>query len=443
MPVRRWLRVALTLRTREWRERAQFDWRLTRSLLAFLLAAWSIVLRRLHRDTAELLTLGSLWRMLDTRFATEFSEGRLAEIKCHRGSAQLANTFVGMLADRAGGELVARLRASIGGSHPFDRRLLILKAPARDERGVIVVKYTDYFRHFATIFDTRLLSRDYHIVLEPSWSGFFLPDILAYQTLAPERVFVQTWEDRDRALLTRLTANLVPVALAPNAWANPMVFTAPEAFEKRYDAIVVSIWADFKRHYSIFRALRAANDRALRVACVGQPWPRSLASIEEEAVYFGVRSQVEFFESVAQPELARLYAASRIALLLSRKEGPNKAIVEAMLTGTPGFIRRGFNYGTRYAYLNAETGGFYDEAELPELLRNAHAGHFDSLRPAPWVRDHWSAIPATAALEASIFGDHAGRLEVKVNAPELDYLDPAARDRLHSRYAGLRRYLRG
>ena len=50
--------------------------------------------------------------------------------------------------------------------------LILLKAPAQDERGVLLLTYTGAFQFFLATFDIAEISKRYSIVLEPSWATF-------------------------------------------------------------------------------------------------------------------------------------------------------------------------------------------------------------------------------------------------------------------------------
>src|SRR5205814_9572199 len=102
-------------------------------------------------------------------------------------------------------------------------RILVLKSPGDNEKGVIALDYFFVFPLFAKLFDVREVAKRYHVVLEPSWAGLCEPDLLCY--LAQDfPVFVQTGEPRDLAFLQRLNANLLPVPVAGNWWVDHRVF---------------------------------------------------------------------------------------------------------------------------------------------------------------------------------------------------------------------------
>ena len=183
------------------------------------------------------------------------------------------------------------------------------------------------------------------------------------------------------------------------------------------------------------------EDPRVRIACVGQPWPRTMADVQSLAQYYGVADRVDFYDSVDQAELNRLYSRSRAALLWSRKEGSNKSVIEAMLADIPVIIRHGHNYGTHYEFVNPETGVFAREEELPGLLDALHEGTFGPFAPRRWALEHWSPQRATCTVEEAIYGDCAGRLAEKVNSPDLQYRSPDAARALKPEYDVLMRYL--
>ena len=84
----------------------------------------------------------------------------------------------------------------------------------------------------------------------------------------------------------------------------------------------------------------------LRVALVGYPSGSSRADILGLARHFEIDDQVEAFELLDTPDVARLLQRSKVHVLWSRKEGVNRAVIEAMFAGVPSILRQGFNFGT-------------------------------------------------------------------------------------------------
>lgn len=435
-------------------EKLLFTWAWPQRLAGFLLLLY-FRLKKAGPGAAlekKLVLLGALYRNINHPSIDRFCLRELRALKKRFGIEAVRQAFIAAADRGAKPEMLKKLRDSVTGETGMVRqRLLILKTPSGSgqgfQKGVLVISFTAYFPYFRQLFDFALLRR-YHLVLEPSWVGFFVPEILEFDAL-PHPVYVQGNEERDMRLLQSLGGNLLPVPTAANGWVHPGIFRPLPGTEKRFDVAVVSGWSDYKRYPLLFRALKAlkrkrerAGKRPLRLVCVGNPVGRTREGIEAEADYFGVRDQLEFRENVTAADINVLFNQSRATVLFSRKEGSNRSIIEAMFAGIPAFIREGLNYGCRYPYLNRETGGFYRDRELPALLESIADGRFDGLKPRDWVLRNWSPEASTRMLEKAIFGTAEGRLAVKVDAPEFEYLHPEDSVRFGPAYSELREFLR-
>lgn len=407
------------------------------------------VRRLLQGSAAALLTAGKLFRHSQLPSCRRYAARLLRRSLDARGAAAVgANFRRHLLIDAA---VTKRLRESVlAAERPFDRRLIILSEPRPGERGVMVVKFTENFKYLPQVFDLERLSMDYLLVLEPSFSGYFDEDILCLLgTCAP--MIIQAPEQVDAEFLQSIDAGLHPVPLGANRWVDDRIFFPIAGCVKKYDVIVVALWADFKRHYCLFEALsRLARTNSVRVALVGAPWPRPKADIEDLARYYRVESQVEFFEKLPQSEVNRLINQSKIALLLSRKEGINKSIVEAMHANVPGFFLEGFNYGHRYSYVNEQTGGFVPPHRLAEFLADIDGLlSRERFAPADWVRSHLSVHASVGVLKDEItaverrYGFKVNKqLVPKVNSPDCDYYHAHDWQRFAEQYRNLVHYLK-
>src|SRR5439155_5009614 len=85
-------------------------------------------------------------------------------------------------------------------SQIFDFFALVLKSSRPNEKGVIVLEYNYIFPAFARLFDVARIAKKYHLVIEPTWSGYCTLDVLPYcQYESP--IFVQAHEPRDAAFI--------------------------------------------------------------------------------------------------------------------------------------------------------------------------------------------------------------------------------------------------
>lgn len=433
-------KVGLRISKRVLMERIQFDWVPARTLIFLIFRLrYKLNLWR-GRYGGAVDALGKAWRIINLPSCTEYCERNLGYLLKKIGPVKLCAEWAKIAEKSLDPAMEKRLLALVGARKDFwENRGIILKTKSGSEKGVLLLTFSNYFPYFFKLFKEDIY-RDYHVVLEPSWVGYFVPDILIFLA-ARERVFVQGVEDRDLEFLRSLKSNLVPMRLAANYWVHPDIFHPIEGVKKEYDFIIVALWADFKRHYALFRALKALGNKKVRCACVGQPWPRTLQSIRDEAAYYGVADQVDFYEDIPQKEVNVLFNKSKAHILTSRKEGSNRVIIEAMFAGVPSFLLEGFNYGTRYPYFNAQTGGFVKEKDLPALMQRIHDDEFASLKPRQWVLDNMSPVIATKILEREIYGGENGALQVKVNAPELQYFSGDGGPGMNEEYLRIPGYL--
>jgi glycosyltransferase involved in cell wall biosynthesis len=329
-------------------------------------------------------------------------------------------------------------------------RVLVLKSATEDERGVIVIDYSYIFPLFAALFDVQAIARRYHIVLEPSWRGLCTADILSYSRY-DFPVFVESIEPRDIAFIQGLGANFRTVPIAANWWVDHRLVKPAPGVERDIDVIMVAAWSGIKRHWRFFRVLAGLRERGhqLRVALVGYKTDRNRTHIEDDARALGVRDQIEFHEGLTLQQVGALLARSKTHVLWSRKEGANRAIVEALFADVPIIVRSGLSYGHEYPYVNPATGRFADEHTLADTLLEMLA-HRETYRPRAWAIENMSCQRATEILEDSIRREalKAGEpwtrnLAVKtVHLESQRYWDPEDMERFKADYAFLASHVR-
>jgi glycosyltransferase involved in cell wall biosynthesis len=289
-------------------------------------------------------------------------------------------------------------------SNLIGTRLLVVKSPAENERGVIIIDYTYAFAIFAHSCDLPTLARKYYLVLEPSWVGYCTPEILVYSRLA-QPVFVQTNEIPDIQALKGLSPNFVPVPIVSNWWIDHRLIRPVDVERKDFDISMVSSWMAFKRHARVFAALGKLRRRGrkLRALLVGYSWIGGLTrdDIFRQAQYFGVSDQIEILEGIPWQQVAAELSRSKCHVVWSRREGSNKAIIEAMLADVPSILRAGFNFGQHYHYINPQTGCFADERSLPEQLLYM-TEHYTEFSPRSWILRHMTPQVATDILNDTI-----------------------------------------
>ena len=419
------------------------------SFMIFLVYITCYMVAKLTKGQFKaLIFAGRIFRHINSEFARNFAQSKLTSTIKRYGVQKVGEEMRKIVKNNINNEIKNRLKTSvIKGEIPlFDKRLIILSPFVNGKKGVILIKYTEYFKYFIDIFNVKKISKNYVLIIEPSWSGYFDEDILCL-LFKDIPIIIEALEPIDSNFIESLKANFYPVDIGSNCWVNPNVFFPIPKAKKKYDVIMVGLWADVKRHYHLFEALSKCR-RKLKVALVGQPWPKTLDEIKAEARYYGVIDQIEFFENISQSQLNILFNQSKCALLLSKKEGFNKSIVEAMYANTPAFILEGFNYGYRYPFINEKTGGFIKPNELTNFLENLDK-ILIGFEPAKWIKKYVSPEISTEKFievlreiemkEKIIINKN---LAVKVNSPDLDYLEPEIWEKMKSYYKQLKCYLR-
>ena len=418
-------------------------------LLAFYLTEYWLV-RTTKGPFKALVVAAKIFRHTQFRRARRFATGILQKMIKKHGMQKVARESLDIVFGDINNDKRARLIESVRNDafRPFDKRLIILSPPYGNKKGVILVKFSEYFKYLASIFDLSRLSKDYLIVVEPSSIGLFDLDLLCLmsQDLA---VIVETQEPVDAKFLNDLAINLYPVDVGSNCWVDWRTFHPMKNVSEKYEVVMVAIFADVKRHYHLFRAMKKSKVK-VKVALVGVEWPKKIEDIQDEARFFGVFDQVTFFQNMSQADVNVILNNSKCFLLLSKKEGSNKASIESMFAGTPVFYLQGYNYGYDYPFINHRTGGFIEPQKLSQFLESIDVLIAKSgFSPHDWVIRELSPQASTKKLASKLEEIEARslikvnkELAVKINNPDCDYLDSSYWLRYKRYYIELKSYLK-
>jgi glycosyltransferase involved in cell wall biosynthesis len=339
----------------------------------------------------------------------------------------------------------ARLYAITGtGPHDIFRDLIVLKRATAHEKGVILLKYGRTFEAVVAMFDLARLMERYTFVLEPCWAGYCDPRILLM--IAPGNpVLVQCFTEDDHRFITNVGFPLIPVRLGPADWVDADLFAPPAVESKLYDLVMVANWGAHKRHALLFGALKDISRRhssgAMRVLLIGFPWSgRTANDIRREAASIGSdRVTIDVMESIPAAQVAHFVAQSKVFVFLSRKEGDNKALVEAMFVNVPAIV---YNHtvGGAGSRINEATGIFSSEEDLADNIVYM-LQHYKKFNPRAWATTHTGSAVATRVLDAALRaavtgsgGTYIDSIAQKTNSPNLSYKDPASRVRFAGDY---------
>jgi glycosyltransferase involved in cell wall biosynthesis len=195
---------------------------------------------------------------------------------------------------------------------------------------------------------------------------------------------------------------------------------------------MVAMWNDIKRHHLLFKALRDMKDPSYRVCLVGGPWGLVLDDIKDLAAHYGVIDNIEFFERVPPEQVNLLLNKSKVNLLLSLKEGGNKAIIEGLFANVPAIVLDE-HVGIDLAWINAKTGILTDKKHLKGALLQMRSS-YRSFHPRQWAIDNISCHASTRNLESRLkeiaaLHDEPWTTSIrkKVNRPECEYYEESMR----------------
>lgn len=322
----------------------------------------------------------------------------------------------------------------------YNGRILKIKEQTDNEKGVLLIKFSETFSKLKRDFKVEQILQDYYLVLEPSYSGFCDPEILYFMAYRDHPVVVQAADQPDYDFITRLNSNLIPIRMGSSDWTNDRVFH-PLGIEKKYDIIMVALWGDIKRHYLLFDAVRKMHDPTYKICLCGGEWGRVQRDFEDMAELYGIRDQIDFYEKQPSTEVNKLLNQSKVSILLTLKEGANRALFEGFFADVPGVVLEN-NIGVNKNYFNDQTGVVVPDNKLTEALVALRSG-YSSYSPRKWALEHISCEASTRKLEklltkiaASKGEKFTGPLAVKVN-PEMDYyreserLSPFEFDKYH------------
>lgn len=328
--------------------------------------------------------------------------------------------------------------APTGNQNLHKRRAIVLQPPDLGSRtinkGVLLITFTETFEFFHCCIDVERLLRYFRIVLEPSWSGYCLPEIL-FWTKHDQPIVVQASEPRDRRFLETLGTCLVPISVGASDWVDHRIFR-PLGLPKDYDVVYVANLSPIKRVHVYLRTLRTimARGKSIRAALVLSHWGGEKNTFDQLLDLYELRGRVDIFMSLSQPKLNEILNRSKVSVLLSKKEGSNRTLFEAMFADVPALLLRD-NVGVNKEYINQRTGLLVSEEELPDAIESIGT-MTPPLSPRSWAMSNIAPEITTQKLQSLLDAHYSDNrastapLWVKVNSPEAIYMDPTVSSRV-------------
>ncbi len=302
----------------------------------------------------------------------------------------------------------------------------VIKGNEIKSKGILIITFTSTFGFYLREVNIELLSKHFHVVLEPSWSGYLDADIVGWMHKTSENIYVQATELQDRILLNELRTNLKPVSFGASDWVDFKQFR-PENEEKIYDSVYVANTNPIKRIVRYLKAIKNISQKIpdYRGCLICAGWGNSSTDqIKNLATEMGIESNIDMMFSLRKEQMRTVLSKSKINLLLSFKEGSNRSMYESIFVDVP-VICLAENIGTNKSYINEYTGMLVSDSALEDTLIDMRKT-WRQFSPREWALDNISPIQTTVKL-LRIIGNHEQvdtsqwQPQIKVNNPEANY----------------------
>ena len=310
-------------------------------------------------------------------------------------------------------------------------RTIILKWPSfkvgEVSKGILLIKFTRTFSYYLKNVDIASLEHYFHIVLEPSWSGYADADILGWVGVT-KNIVIESSEQQDRILMNCFAGTFIPVRFGSGCWV-PQGDFKPQAIEKQFDSIYIANNNPIKRVYRYIKAIRnivEGGASEYKACLVCSSWGGDDELVKQLIKKAGMENNITLKFSLPRNEVAKYLNMSRCNILLSYKEGSNRSLFESMFCDIP-VICLSENIGVDKSCINEFTGLLVPDANLEESLLWM-SRNFEKFSPKNWAEKNISPL-ATKANLVDVINCRAGdklscdEVYTKVNAPEACYMD--------------------
>ncbi|EAR11143.1 glycosyltransferase [Reinekea blandensis] len=315
----------------------------------------------------------------------------------------------------------------------LNARILITAIPEVEEnivksKGILIIKFSETFGFLAHLADLPRLQKYFHVVLEPSWVGYALPEILIWATEnTSEKVFVMSAYHDDFTFIKSLNSNLVPCTIGPADWVNPTVFKPKMDADYKYDAVYLANYDNMKRVDRYLRAVVKLSKKhpgyKAALVCAGHGGNKQ--DLNNAIAWAKNKSNLSFFPGVPQHELSKIVAQSKVNALFSLREGANKGLAEGLWCNTPALLLKDCICGN-HRHINAQTGLSVSDSSIVDALESFYLNKVKT-DPRAWVEKNIapqiSTQHITDLVQKSTEKPLLTRALVKTNTPELNYLD--------------------
>lgn len=320
-----------------------------------------------------------------------------------------------------------RLRITVDVLNKLCQRILILKhyesSVAGVSKGLLIIKFSETLD---VCFKYGLIEKlkDYYlIVIEPSWAGYALPQLLALSHYEYDKFYIECADKEDEQLVKGLNSNLYPVRVGSGNWVDFELFFPIEE-EIVYDLILVANNNPIKRVYSFLKRIAKAKPGSIKVCLVCAGHGQEKQRIRNLINYLKIES-LDYFEGVKPSELNVLLNRSKYSCLFSLKEGSNRSLFESMAAGTQSLILSG-NIGVDKSYFKGVGGSVIKERDLVNYVKKTPE---DKRIVRAWAESNISPRSTLDKIINVIYENNKDKISdistarLKVNRPEMTYIE--------------------
>ena len=308
-------------------------------------------------------------------------------------------------------------------------------------KGIIIISFTENFPFYLKNINLNKFEDYFHIVLEPSFAGYFDPDILSWALFCKNPVFIQSSEIYDRVSIGLLNNNLIPISIGASDWVDYHVFY-PLQIKKQYDSVYVANTQRFKRIHRYLQAIaeiKAQGCLDYRGALVCASWGERTCEVQDFIDYYDVNKECEVFFNLDIESLREIICKSKVNILLSLKEGSNRSLFESMFCNVPAICLVD-NLGVNKFYINEFTGMLTWDSHLVSALLSMR-DNWSRYQPREWAMKNICPEMSNEKL-CTIISNSTGdkillndlkemkNIYIKVNRPEMQYFNLGQLDKI-------------
>lgn len=310
----------------------------------------------------------------------------------------------------------------------LNRTAIIRKPVIKDDvvirKGILIITFSETFLKYLEYCNIPSLQSQFIIVLEPSWAGYAIKEILAFSLYASKDnpIYIQAPEEYDFDLIHGLGKGLVPLKIGAGHWVYNRIFFNMHLI-RQYHFIFVTNNNRVKRSHIVlkaFKKLKSAYPQlsALVVIAGHGKNPDDLKKLLDFYDFEGL----EVVKGIAYDRMPFVLNKSKVLIFASLKEGSSRIISESIACGT--FVLAPFeNIGICRSVINKSTGEFFRYGQLLRLMKYHILGEHDHDKIATWAETNINGEVTTKniinIIDSTTKDSDLGDFSTKFNCPEI------------------------